>query len=234
MSGEMNVEAGPEKQPLISAYVTNLGKYNEGELVGEWLPLPTTTEKVQEMLGRIGIDGIRYEEYFVTDYDVYVDGLYDHLPEYANLDELNYLAVCLEELDKWDFEKYEAVLESGMQVSSVGDAINLTDNMDCFEYLQGVHDEGDLGYYWIEDSGCYDLKGMGNLASYFDYEKFGRDIALDEGGTFTNSGYVTGGRDNFTEFYSGIEDIPEEHKVFAYPERPVKGKPTKGEPDHER
>lgn len=27
---------------LFEAYVTNLGKYNEGELVGEYLKFPTT------------------------------------------------------------------------------------------------------------------------------------------------------------------------------------------------
>ncbi|WP_413788539.1 antirestriction protein ArdA, partial [Providencia stuartii] len=25
---------------MISVFITNLGKYNEGELVGEWLELP--------------------------------------------------------------------------------------------------------------------------------------------------------------------------------------------------
>ena len=34
-----------------------------------------------------------YEEWFITDYDCYVDGLYDKLGEYESLDELNYL--CL-------------------------------------------------------------------------------------------------------------------------------------------
>ena len=29
---------------LFEAYITNLGKYNEGELVGETLKFPTTTE----------------------------------------------------------------------------------------------------------------------------------------------------------------------------------------------
>nr|WP_243423218.1 antirestriction protein ArdA [Intestinimonas butyriciproducens] len=31
-----------------------------------------------------------YEEWFITDYDCYVDGLYDKLGEYESLDELNY------------------------------------------------------------------------------------------------------------------------------------------------
>ena len=32
---------------FIEAYVTNLGKYNEGELASEPLKFPTTTEEVQ-------------------------------------------------------------------------------------------------------------------------------------------------------------------------------------------
>ena len=46
---------------LFEAYITNLGKYNEGELVGETLKFPTTTEEVQALLKRIGVDGVRYD-----------------------------------------------------------------------------------------------------------------------------------------------------------------------------
>lgn len=73
---------------LFEAYITNLGKYNEGELVGEYLKFPTTPEEVQALLKRIGIDGVRYEEIFITDFDGDVLGLYDHLGEYENIDEL--------------------------------------------------------------------------------------------------------------------------------------------------
>ena len=45
---------------LFEAYITNLGKYNEGELVGETLKFPTTKEEVQGLLKRIGVDGVRY------------------------------------------------------------------------------------------------------------------------------------------------------------------------------
>ena len=79
---------------LFEAYVTNMGKYNEGALVGEYLKFPTTMEEVQALLKRIGIDGVRYEEFFITSFDGDVLGLYDHLGEYENLDELNHLA-CL-------------------------------------------------------------------------------------------------------------------------------------------
>ena len=43
---------------LFEAYITNLGKYNEGELVGETLKFPTTTEEVQALLKRIGLPAL--------------------------------------------------------------------------------------------------------------------------------------------------------------------------------
>ena len=45
---------------LFEAYITNLGKYTEGMMVGETLKFPTTTEEVQALLKRIGVDGVRY------------------------------------------------------------------------------------------------------------------------------------------------------------------------------
>ena len=56
---------------LFEAYITNLGKYNEGELVGETLKFPTTTEEVQGLLKRIGVDGVRYEEFFITSFETW-------------------------------------------------------------------------------------------------------------------------------------------------------------------
>ena len=32
----------------FEAFVTNLGKYNEGELVGEWVKFPTTAEELKK------------------------------------------------------------------------------------------------------------------------------------------------------------------------------------------
>ena len=92
-----------DKDFPFEAFITNLGKYNEGALVGEWVKFPTTHENLQDVFKRIGIDGIRYEEWFITDYDCYVEGIYDVLGEYESLDELNYLAASIEAMDKYDF-----------------------------------------------------------------------------------------------------------------------------------
>ena len=41
----------------LAAYVTNLGKYNEGYLVGEWVKFPVTPDEMQDVFRRIGIGG---------------------------------------------------------------------------------------------------------------------------------------------------------------------------------
>ena len=64
---------------VFEAYITNLGKYAEGQLVGETLKYPATTEEVQSLLKNIGVDGVRYEEFFITAFDGDVMGLYPYV-----------------------------------------------------------------------------------------------------------------------------------------------------------
>ena len=200
---------------LFEAYVTNLGKYNEGELVGEYLKFPTTPEEVQALLKRIGVDGVRYEEIFITDFDGDVLGLYDHLGEYENLDELNHLACLLSELDQSDLEKFEAVIDSGEYTSSVAELINLTQNLDCFEFYSDVHSDEELGRMYVLEFGGVEVPE--HLIDYIDYEAYGRDVRINESGHFTPGGYVFDNGSRFIEHYSGREDIPDEHKVFSMP-----------------
>ena len=132
---------------LFEAYVTNAGRYSEGQLVGETLKFPTTAQEVEALLKRIGVDGVRYQEIFITSFDGDVLGLYDHLSEYENLDELNHLACLLSELTSSELETLEAVLDSGDHCSSVRDIINLTQNLDCYGFYPGVSDEETRGVF---------------------------------------------------------------------------------------
>ena len=202
---------------LFEAYITNLGKYNEGELVGETLEFPTSPQEVQTLLKHIGVDGIRYEEFFITSFDGDVLGLYDYLGEYENLDELNHLACLLSELDQGELEKFEAVLHTGAHTSSVADIINLTQNLDCFEFYPDIENEEELGRYWAED-----LPIPEELKDYFDYEAYGRDISINEGGHMAPGGYVVQTSGDFREYYHGPQDIPAEHKVFSYPQLSIR------------
>jgi Antirestriction protein (ArdA). len=199
----------------IEAFVTNLGRYNEGYLDGEFLKLPATTEEVQALFQRIHVDGVRYEEIFITDYETDISGLYDCLSEYADLDELNYLASLLDDMDEGDREKFEAAISYGDHTSGLKELINLAQNLDCYEYYPGICDEDDLGRYMIDEMGSMEVPEY--LENYIDYEAYGRDVSFEDGGVFNGSGYIVNTEDSFIEHYNGRDDLPEEYQIFAYP-----------------
>ena len=205
---------------FFEAYITNLGKYNEGALVGEYLKFPTTTEEVQALLKRIGIDGVRYEEIFITDYDGDMPELYSGFGEYESIDELNYLAVLLSEMDQSDLEKFEAVLDTGEHSGSVKELINLTQNLDCFEFYSGITSEEELGRMYIQEFDAIQVPE--HLIDYIDYEAYGRDVRINEGGSFSGNGYVFDNNSSFIEHYSDREDIPDEYRVFSMPELTIR------------
>ena len=204
----------------FAAFITNLGKYNEGELVGEWVKFPTTAEELKEVFKRIGIGqkddfGQPYEEWFITDYDCYVDGLYSKLGEYENLDELNYLASKLDEMSESEYAQFQAGMEMGDHCGSLQEIINLTENLDCYEVYPDIHDYDDLGRYYIEELDVMQVPE--HLQNYIDYEAYGRDVALEENGTFTDQGYVRDTGDSFHEYYDGERgSIPDEYRVMAF------------------
>ena len=201
---------------MIEAFVTNLGKYNEGRLQGEYLKLPATTEEVQALFSRIGLDGIMYEEMFITDYETEVSGLKQHLGEYESLNELNYLASLLEEMDEGELEKLEAAIAQGEYAGSVQELINLTQNLDCYDFYSEVNDYEDLGHYLIEELGYETIPE--HLQHYFDYESYGETHVINEGGEILKGGgFIFHNDEPFTEIYKGRADLPEEHKIFAYP-----------------
>ena len=206
-----------DKEYPFAAFITNLGKYNEGALVGEWVKFPTTAEELKKVFERIGIGakddfGQTYEEWFITDYDCYVDGLYDLLGEYANLDELNYLASKLDDMSQDEYERFQAAMEIGDHTGSIQELINLTENLDCYDIYPDIHDHDDLGRYYIEELDAMQVPE--HLRNYIDYEAYGRDIALEESGQFTDLGYVRDTGDSFNEVYDGHrESIPWEYRV---------------------
>ena len=192
-----------DKDYPFAAYITNLGKYNEGELVGEWVRFPTTAEEMKKVFERIGIGqkddfGNPYEEWFISDYDCYVGNLYDKLGEYESLDELNYLASKLDDMDRYEYNQFLAAMEMGDHCRDLQEIINLTENLDCYEVYSGIEDYDDLGRYYIEELDV--LQVPEHLKHYIDYEAYGRDVAIDENGSFTEFGYVRDTGSSFREY----------------------------------
>ena len=70
-------------------YIANLGKYNEGELVGAWFTPPIDFDEVKE---RIGLND-EYEEYAIHDYELPFE-----IDEYTPIEEVNRLCEMVEDL----------------------------------------------------------------------------------------------------------------------------------------
>ncbi|MFR7475485.1 antirestriction protein ArdA [Frisingicoccus sp.] len=198
-------------EKAFSAFITNLGKYTEGQLIGKWVDFPTTEKELKKVLQEIGIDRIHYEEVFITDYESKIAGLTDCLGQYENLSMLNFLAYKILESD-CSTEQLEALLELGESTGSIEELITLLDNTDCFMMYEDIQNDFDLGYYFIHETGMLqELSATGNvLANYIDYEAFGRDIRLEEGGIYTENYYVCLIESIKPET---MEDIQEEYRL---------------------
>lgn len=172
----------------VKGFITNLGKYNEGELMGKWITFPIDEEEeLQTILKDIGccyededgnVHNCEYEEFFFTDWEC--DFEHD-LGEYENIEHINEI---VETLKDWDEDTFRAACE----VWGFNEVVN--NGCDNYNLYSDVNDDYDLGYYWIVESGCYDLNNMGNLANYIDYEAFGRDVAIESSGDYSTYGWI--------------------------------------------
>ena len=73
----------------MRVYIANLGKYNEGELVGAWFEPPIDMDEVRE---RIGLNE-QYEEYAIHDFELPFE-----IGEYTPIEEINRLCEMVEDL----------------------------------------------------------------------------------------------------------------------------------------
>ena len=136
---------------MLNVWVGNLGKYNEGELVGDWLNLPVSKKELETFLReKVGLqltqeevdkalakDGVCYEEYMINDYET---DLPIKVSEYSNLTMLNLLALASEKVN--NMEAVETCIDA-QSTDDIGEIINVM--------LQ----EDDIPYYNYEEKAEY-------------------------------------------------------------------------------
>ena len=152
----------------IKLYIANLGKYNEGFLVGEWFTLPIDFEEVVE---KIGLNA-EYEEYAIHDYEAPF-----YIGEYESLDSLNEIAERLSTLnDETEVEAITSVMNNDSSID-IDEAMDMLENSEILFYYD-CKDMTDVAYEVVESCGLLD-NVPNNLRNYFDYEAFGRDLNIE-------------------------------------------------------
>ena len=134
--------------------------------------LPISSEELAE---RFGYEGEEIEVTFDS-----IEGLPDLDCERLTLDLANELAENVEDVDE------DIVLSFIESNSSDPKYLASAEFDDCWLYPD-VSTDRELGEYIVEDMGVELSKET--LQNYFDYEKYGRDVRLEEGGSFVDKGY---------------------------------------------
>jgi len=121
----------------IKAFLVNTKAYDDGDRdCGEWVSFPVTKEQMKPVYDRIGIDGTHFKEIFFDDFKTDVAGLRKVLSVHTDIDELNYLAVCLSELPSFELTKLEAIAET-KPFEQLETFIDFPPDVDYYVLLEG-------------------------------------------------------------------------------------------------
>ena len=216
----------------FSILIDSRTRFETSEPGGVWLSMPTTKEQLHEAMQRVGITADNPQDFLINGFMNTEQQPFDvPLPviQSAGLDELNYLGNLLSMQRDEDRNKFTAAVTLGERAGNIKDLINLAQNLDCYWLYPTVQNEEDYGYYLIDE--LDELELSEEAKKYFMYEDYGRDAAINDGGRFTEQGYIYNNKNTFTEWYNGKEsDIPREYKVMSFPQ-PERPDPSKEEMD---
>ena len=209
----------------FSIMIGNRSRFEAGDPVGYWLDMPATKEQLHEAMQSVGITADNPQDFsirgFSDDPEKHIALPYDMVCA-ADVDELNFLAARLEQLDPAEVGKLNAALQQKNGFENIGQVIDFTYNVDFYVHIPEVHTYRDLGDYYLNQSGMVQMpeEWKGGI----DLSTFGRNAAAQEKGAFTEYGYIVESGDEWERQFEG-RDVPEEYRIMSYPQ------PKRGEQD---
>ena len=211
---------------MLNVWIGNLGKYNEGELVGEWLKLPVSKQELDTFLReKVGLqltqaevdkaleeEGVCYEEYMINDYET---DLPIKISEYENLDNLNLLATIAENVN--DMDAINAYVDSQGEMT-LEELANLMEQEDAIAYFRFSNDsssmsaEEKMGYEMADATGLLSTLQKLQIEEFFDFEGYGSSW---ENGDITilDDGYIDFGDSNIDLNRYTLEELKEQYDL---------------------
>ena len=144
----------------MRVYIANLGKYNEGELVGAWFEPPIDFDEVKE---RIGLNE-QYEEYAIHDFELPFE-----IGEYTPIEEINRLCEMVEDLPDYIRDNMGSLLSyySGVE--------DFCEHADDIILWSGCDTTADVAEQMLDEG----LISDATLRRYFDSVQYGRDLSME-------------------------------------------------------
>lgn len=181
------------------------------------MELPVNKEELIYIFNEIGLDlSSKPGEYIFETADFYLPGVNAKrlFSETENIDELNYLADILSNLDDNEYQVFTAAVEAQEHTRSVADLINLALNMEVYNFIPDISDYDDYGRYKAEENGIH-LGELGDLEEFIDFWHYGEQCKRDNKAIFLDSGGILKkGCAEFTERYNGdLNTIPKEYSI---------------------
>ena len=172
-----------------NAITVSVTAKNESRDTGHitWLYLPMAQEEIDRAIKRAGIADPADVRLWLEDTQLMdeVDVLLDM--EQESLVDLNALAQAADELSDDGFRKLGAVVAMA-KPGTAAQVRTLAENLDLFDFAPDTHTPEEYGKYMIQQSGhfAYDE----NLDGFYDYEGYALQRMSEEGGMFTDRGYI--------------------------------------------
>ena len=172
------------ESPLLNLEVRN----EQSDSPVEYLGLPASDKQVERTLLRAGVTDMGSAVWDVESGELSEQvAMAIHL-EQETIASLNRLCRAIEPLDTAQKEKLDAVVLMA-KPRSAGEVRQLAENLDQFEFIPDVETLEDYGRYMIQESGHFEYDE--NLERFYDYHHFGEIRSREDGGEFTDLGYVS-------------------------------------------
>ena len=180
MNFMFDVYVGNTNRPLSEAH-TNI-------------PLPATPYQLLDIMGRLQIEKPEDEYYQIEDY-YDCEFLSSYLYGKTTLTQLNALAQKLSELEEWQKDALEGLLKMDAlkenRLPSIERVIDLAHSTDACQVLYEARNDEQLGRFYAENGFIPVVEYVPDaIFELLDFEMLGRKMRTEEGGVFTQAGYI--------------------------------------------
>lgn len=165
---------------MLKIFITNLSEYNKGNLIGEWVSLPSDSSFLNQTIRKI-LSSDESEEVFITDWEWDNKTIFE-IGEYDNIQLLNSKIFKLHKLTSYQLESISFLIKENICKSdNIDDCIN-------HSYDVVIHRNKSMRDIGIER--ILEIVGLNEIPSIItnniDFDGVGEEIRV--GGYFVENG----------------------------------------------